>query len=226
MLSSLLDQDKRKKSHVTETGDYVIVSTCNNAEENNEVDFHLLDNEERHIIPYEDNTHSATIIDSKVGAEKVTADQDNSLENTKIVKDEFVYRVLRIDETIEGGLYPKNIYAKKSVQEHVEDGSNYFFRSQYISCCKTLDGVICLAGSTNNQHCLRDVVCINIAKLKDVTVIDLTNPNTLKQHVEYKSKAWNFAQKYDEVLLEPISHIPFECVAKVGYVRNRIFYKF
>lgn len=124
MLSSLLYQDKRKKK---ETGDYVIVSTCNNAEENNEVDFHILDNEERHIIPYEDNTHSATIIDSKVGAEKVTADQDNSLENTKIVKDEFVYRVLRIDETIEGGLYPKNIYAKKSVQEHVEDGSNYFF---------------------------------------------------------------------------------------------------
>lgn len=57
MLSSLLYQDKRKKSHVTETGDYVIVSTCNNAEENNEVDFHILDNEERHIIPYEDNNY-------------------------------------------------------------------------------------------------------------------------------------------------------------------------
>lgn len=55
-------------------GDYVIVSICNNVEENNEVDFYFLDNEERYIIFYEDNIYFVIIIDSKVGVEKVIVD--------------------------------------------------------------------------------------------------------------------------------------------------------
>ena len=142
------------------------------------------------------------------------------------VRDEFVYRVLRYNESYTDGLKPKDINSKTTLQEHVGMASKSNVKSRYISCFKTMAALkIFVSNSETRAECV--VVRINITKLDQnkVKVIDLTNEVTRKKHLIDKSKACNCAVKYDEVVLEPEENVPMECVERIGRVRNRSFIK-
>lgn len=82
-----------------------------------------------------------------------------------------------------------------------------------------------VSNSETRAECV--VVRINITKLDQnkVKVIDLTNEVTRKKHLIDKSKAWNCAVKFDEVLLEPEENVPMECVERIGIVLKGSFNK-
>lgn len=99
-------------------------------------------------------------------------------------EDEYVYRVLRDDESYTDGLYPKDIKSTKTV------------------------------------------VRINVTKLdsKNVTVIDLTKLRIrIQQNLKASQRACYHAQMYEEVILQPVNHIPAECVEKIGIVKDNKF---
>lgn len=111
--------------------------------------------------------------------------------------------------------------------EHVAKGSKGV-TSRFISCCKTLFDLQCLGCITNEFTRVREVVRINITKLKnyhDVTVIDLTDETVREKHINRSSKAWRFASRFNEVILEPITHVPATCVEKIGIVLHKKFIK-
>lgn len=99
-------------------------------------------------------------------------------------------------------------------------------KSRYISCFKTIAALVQFV-SNSETRAICEVVRINITKLDQnkVKVIDLTNEDTRKKHLIEKSKAWNCAVKFDEVLLEPEENVPMECVEKIGIVHERSFIK-
>lgn len=148
---------------------------------------------------------------------------DESCDNADVEKDEYVYRLQRFHETHRQGLYPKDIWSRTSLMKHVERGSKGV-TSRFISCCKTLVDLQCLGGITNESTRVREVVRINITKLKnyqDVTVIDLTDETVRDKHISRSSDAWRFASRFNEVILEPRTHVPTECVEKIGIVKHR-----
>ncbi|XP_062604925.1 uncharacterized protein LOC134266722 [Saccostrea cucullata] len=141
------------------------------------------------------------------------------------IPDEYVYRILRFDETYHNGLRPKNIFSRVSLQQHVERGSKGQ-ESRFISCCKTLYGIERLGSLTNEFQRIRQVVRINITKLKDrARVIDLTKEEIRARHISPYSTAWGYAERFEEVIIDPTSHIPSECVEKIGIVHMRSFSK-
>lgn len=133
-----------------------------------------------------------------------------------------MYRVLRDDESYTDGLYPKDIYSQVSLIDHVENGSRKGHKSQFISCCKTKNGVKRMAGFIKST---KPVVRINVTKLdsKNVTVIDLTDRRVRQQNLKASQRACNYAEMYEEVILQPVNHIPAECVEKIGIVRDNKF---
>lgn len=134
-----------------------------------------------------------------------------------------MYRVLRDDESYTDGLYPKDIYSQVSLIDHVEHGSRKGHKSKFISCCKTKNGVKRMAGYINST---KPVVRINVTKLdsKNVTVIDLTNWRIRQQqNLKASQRACNYAEMYEEVILQPVNHIPAECVEKIGIVKDNKF---
>lgn len=133
-----------------------------------------------------------------------------------------MYRVLRDDESYTDGLYPKDIYSQVSLIDHVENGSRKGQKSQFISCCKTKNGVKQMAGFIKST---KPVVRINVTKLdsKNVTVIDLTDRRVRQQNLKASQRACNYAKMYEEVILQPVNHIPAECVEKIGIVRDNKF---
>lgn len=137
-----------------------------------------------------------------------------------------MYRVLRDDESYTDGLYPKDIYSQVSLIDHVEHGSRKGHKSKFISCCKTKNGVKRMAGYINST---KHVVRINVTKLdsKNVTVIDLTNWRIRQQqNLKASQRACNYAEMYEEVILQPVNHIPAECVEKIGIVKDFKFMEF
>nr|XP_034320333.1 uncharacterized protein LOC105317842 isoform X3 [Crassostrea gigas] len=140
-------------------------------------------------------------------------------------EDEYVYRVLRDDESYTDGLYPKDIYSQVSLIDHVEHGSRKGHKSKFISCCKTKNGVKRMAGYINST---KPVVRINVTKLdsKNVTVIDLTDRRIRHQNLKASQRACNYAEMYEEVILQPVNHIPAECVEKIGIVKDFKFMEF
>lgn len=150
---------------------------------------------------------------------------DESGDNADVEKDEYVYRLQRFHETHRQGLYPKDIWSRTSLMEHVAKGSKGV-TSRFISCCKTLFDLQCLGGITNESTRVREVVRINITKLKnyqDVTVIDLTDETVREKHIDRSSDAWGFASRFNEVIVEPRTHVPADCVEKIGIVHRRRF---
>lgn len=134
-----------------------------------------------------------------------------------------MYRVLRDDESYTDGLYPKDIYSQVSLIDHVENGSRKGHKSKFISCCKTKDGVKRMAGYIKST---KTVVRINVTKLdsKNVTVIDLTKLRIrIQQNLKASQRACYHAQMYEEVILQPVNHIPAECVEKIGIVKDNKF---
>lgn len=140
---------------------------------------------------------------------------------------EYVYRLLRFKEAYHIGLAPKSFRSETTLMEHVENGSKGV-PSRFISCCKTLHGLQKLASITNKSLRYRGVVRINIAKLKpeEVKVIDLTDVSVREKHIARDSIAWEYANRFEEVILDPKTRVPAECVQKIGTVRCRSFTKF
>ena len=147
-------------------------------------------------------------------------------ETEQPAKDEYVYRLLRFSENYKEGLRPKNLFSSPSLQLHVERGSRGV-ESRYISCCKTMSALRSLGGITNKFQHVREVVRINISKLdrNAVKVIDLTDYNVRRLHISYSSSAWGYAERFDEVILAPSTHVPKECVERIGIVHYRRFIK-
>lgn len=140
-------------------------------------------------------------------------------------EDEYVYRVLRDDESYTDGLYPKDIYSQVSLIDHVENGSRKGHESKFISCCKTKNGVKRMAGYINST---KPVVRINVTKLdsKNVTVIDLTKWRIRQQNLKASQRACRYAKMYEEVILQPVNHIPAEYVERIGNVEDNKFMEF
>ncbi|XP_056002885.1 uncharacterized protein LOC130049415 [Ostrea edulis] len=141
-------------------------------------------------------------------------------------QDEYVYRMLRFDEGYTGGIHPKNRFSRKSIQEHVEKGSKGI-QSRHISCCKTLYGIKRLGTYTNESRRIRGVVRINITKLRqlygNIQIVDLTDTSIRRSHIDPHSKAWGYAERFEEVILSPTSHIPPDYVKYIGEIRHRTF---
>lgn len=136
-----------------------------------------------------------------------------------------MYRLLRATESYNQGLHPKHISSKITLEEHVENGSKGN-RSRFISCSKTMDGLHRLIRLTNNYWRVRKVVRINLTKFKDfkdVTIINLNDKNLTD--IDRHSEAWGYALKFEEVVLAPNSHIPADCVERIGIVKDKQFIK-
>ena len=144
------------------------------------------------------------------------------------MKDEFIYRLLRFDESYTDGLRPKDIDSSICLEKHVRKGSKNGYKSRYIFCCKTMNALRRLGGECRKMsYAVRKVVRINITKLdrNQVKVIDLTDYDTRKKHIDKSSRAWGYAHRFEEVILEPETHVPIECVEKIGNVHERSFTK-
>lgn len=129
-----------------------------------------------------------------------------------------MYRLLRGTESYNQGLRLKHLSSKITLEEHVENGSKGN-RSRFISCSKTMDGLHRLIRLTNNYWRVREVEHINLTKLKDfkdVTIINLNDKDVREEHIDRHSKAWGYAHKFEEVVLAPKSHIPAECLERIG----------
>ena len=189
--------------------------------------------EKTEITLYERNENETNLNESHEQSETEEAAAERSTSNieqdqeSQEVKDEFIYRLLRFDESYTHGLSPKNINSRLCLEKHVEEGSSKGFESRFISCCKTLLGLRRLGGITNESSRVREVVRINITKLdrNQVKVIDLSDYDTRKKHIDESSQAWGYAYRFDEVILEPKTHVPKECVEKIGKVHERSFIK-
>nr|XP_022303270.1 uncharacterized protein LOC111110899 [Crassostrea virginica] len=145
-------------------------------------------------------------------AEESSSNIEQDQESQK-AKDEFIYRLLRFDESYTDGLRPKDIYSSICLEKHVEKGSRNGYKSRYISCCKTMNALRRLGGECRKMsYAVREVVRINITKLdrNQVKVIDLTDYGTRKKHINESSRAWGYAYRFEEVILEPITHVPKE----------------
>lgn len=60
---------------------------------------------------------------------------------------------------------------------------------------------------------------------KDVTIINLNDKDVREEHLDRHSKAWGYAYNFEEVVLAPKSHIPAECVERIGIVKHTQFIK-
>lgn len=98
--------------------------------------------------------------------------------NDENKNDEYVYRVLCLDELYMEGIYLKDVNLNFSIEDYVLNGI-YVIKLWFVLCCKIIDGVnelvrcICF----DNKKC--EVVKINISKFdfKEVIVIDLIDKN-------------------------------------------------
>lgn len=159
--------------------------------------------------------------------ETTKSDPEKSFENCESKKDEYVYRLLRGTESYNQGLRLKHLSSKITLEEHVENGSKGN-RSRFISCSQTMDGLHRLIRLTNNYCRVREVVRINLTKLKDfkdVTIINLNDKDVREEHIDRHSKAWGYAHNFEEVVLAPNSHIPADCVERIGMVKDKQFIK-
>lgn len=160
------------------------------------------------------------------GDGKVLAKQEAAKIEEKTQQAEYVYRLLRPNELYKEGLRPKNIESKASLHQHVAAGSKGL-HSRFISCCYTLHALRRLAGLTNHPSLVREVVRINISKLnlEEVKVIELFIEDVREKHIKEGSKAWGFAENFQEVILEPKTHVPADCIERIGIVKDNTFTK-
>lgn len=171
--------------------------------------------------------NTANICQNEDELSRDTTELKGDPKDVKEKKDEYLYRLLRFDEKIRRGLYPKDIRSNTSLKEHIERGSRGI-KSRFISCCKTIRGLEKLASHTNEFHRRRLVVRINITQLnpRNVNVIDLTDESVRLKYFKSNKRAWRLASKFDEVILEPKRYIPRYCIEKIGTVKDQSFTKY
>lgn len=138
-----------------------------------------------------------------------------------------MYRVLRLNEPYTDGLYPKDINSQVSLVEHVEYGSRETYKSKFISCCKTKNGVKRIAERAFESKINRTVVRINVTQLntENIKVIDLTDWGARQRLLKGSPRACNYAEMFEEVILQPVDHIPAECVERIGIIKNKKFFE-
>ena len=116
-----------------------------------------------------------------------------------------LYRVLRpkddpLPENCKQGLIAKNTTAKKTLQDHVANGSKKDYKSQYIS---TGTNLRVLEERLKKNKSSRKIVCITAADVKKAgcTVYDFNVAAVMKKHLKTK-KAQNYARALCEVVLK------------------------
>ena len=126
-----------------------------------------------------------------------------------------LYRLLRKDEQPkEEGIIARSPNANKSVQEHVNFGSN--FTSQFISTSASMPAVRAFA--RRRFPIGKRIATINVdelTKLGDVYYIDLTDrDNRDKYRLEGRAEA--VARKFTEVLI--LGDIPPTCIEDITVI--------
>lgn len=180
------------------------------------------------ILSSQNNQKEVVIYQNDDQHSRDTTESEEVPEDVEVKEDEYVYRLLRFNEYFWRGLFPKNIRSKTSIKEHVENGSKNGKKSRFISCCKTICGLKELASITNIPNRVRLVVRINIAELdpEEVNVIDLTDESVRLKYFKRNSRAWDFAGRFEEVILEPRKSIPRDCIEEIGTVQHQLFTKY
>lgn len=128
---------------------------------------------------------------------------------------DYLYRVLRPNETPANGLHPVSKHSSSSVSDHVAFGSK--MRSQYISTCSDLYTARNFAklGMEKRNVSQKTIVTIDVSKLRTVSgvkIIDLTDSFIRRHHLENNQRALAFSHQWKEVLVE--GHIPAWCIIK------------
>lgn len=168
--------------------------------------------------------------DSDSGMKKEPTSSDKDKESSSSTTDEantenvkYVYRLLRPGEQFSNGIYPKDISSEKSILNHVVHGSDSSYKTKFISCCKTMEGIKRISKNHCLDYCDRDIVKINVQKLNrvEVTVIDLTTSTAGIQYLKGDFNVHCLSKMYEEIILEPKNCIPGDCVEKVATVRDR-----
>ncbi|XP_062594975.1 uncharacterized protein LOC134256345 [Saccostrea cucullata] len=108
-----------------------------------------------------------------------------------------VFRFLRSDEDLKKGLSAKDPDANVSVEKHVVSGTDDGFKSQFISCCKTLKAALIFAKKSHTYP--KRIVKIKIRP--SINILDLTIPDNQMKYFPFNQKAKNYANKFKEVLI-------------------------
>lgn len=213
-----------------EVGESIQNITCKNISKSPEYEHQSLFVYKKDLDVPDDSEREQIVLDDRSidqNFETTESDPKKSFENCESKNDEYVCRLLRATESYNQGLRPKHISSKITLEEHVENGSKGNC-SRFISCSQTMDGLYRLIRLTNNYCRVRKVVRINLTKLKDfkdVTIINLNDKNVREEHLDRHSKAMGYAHNFEEIVLAPKSHIPAECVERIGIVKDKQFIK-
>lgn len=222
-LPSLTEESKEARTSIHNSARKIISETAEFQNQSlliDKKDFDIFDNMEREQIVLDDSS-------IEQNCETSESDTRSSSNIVKIENDEYVYRLLRFHESYSKGLQPKNVFSRISPEKHVRRGSKGY-ESRFISSSANMNGLNRLIRLTNKSSRVCEVVRINMTKLKgfkDVTIINLTDENVREKHIDRKSKAWGYAHNFKEVVLAPKSHIPAECVERIGIVKDQQFIK-
>ncbi|XP_063420047.1 uncharacterized protein LOC134705212 [Mytilus trossulus] len=138
---------------------------------------------------------------------------------------DYIYRVLRDDENTAEGLKARNPEANITPSSHIA-GKKV---SQYISTTATLGAAKTFLGLSKARNKKKKIVQktyrivkINVKKLTNVEIIDLSDPAVLDKHLptdpwpekpKKNSMFRNWATKYGEVLVA--GTIPAKCIETI-----------
>lgn len=222
------DQTRTFADDTTECSEASIPVQVINLEKTATTDCLSSPNKDNAILSLQNTQKEVVICQNDDQHSRDTTESEGVSEEVAVKKDEYVYRLLRFDEGFGRGLRPKNIRSKTSLKEHVENGSNEGAESRFISCCKTIDGLEELARVANKSYRVRLVVRINITMLdpKEVKIIDLTDESVKLKYFKSDTTAYDFSSRFDEVILEPKTCIPRNCIQKIGTVQHKSFTKY
>ncbi|XP_045206834.2 uncharacterized protein LOC123559076 [Mercenaria mercenaria] len=125
----------------------------------------------------------------------------------------YLYRVLRTDEDVSGGIRAKRPMANYTIEEHVANGS--YMSTQFISTTASLESAKDFArksfGYTPGS---RNVPRIDTSRLGQIVqYTDLTNSTVLYGQIPDDERAQNFARKFNEVVIT--GHIPANCIDRI-----------
>lgn len=145
------------------------------------------------------------------------------LETKKMPMQDYIYRVLRDDENTAEGLKARNPKQNITPRSHIAGKKD----SQYISTTATLGAAKTFLGLAKDRDKKKKItqktyriVKINVKKLTNVKIIDLSDPAVLDKYIpkdpkkpKYNSMFRNWAKKYEEVLVA--GTIPANCIETI-----------
>ena len=124
-----------------------------------------------------------------------------------------LFRVLRPDEDPANGLYPKDPSANKTVFQHIRNGSQPGFQSQYISTTNDL-GVALRWGLQSGAR----IAEIDSSQVEG-NIIDVSTRDFLAPHgINYPSPAYSYAISSQETLID--GYVPPEAIRWVNLAED------